>query len=349
MPFSRPTLSELVTRILSGIRSRLTTEQMRRSDAEVYGRELAGASHELHGHIQSVSQNIIYYTAEGEFLERWASIWLSTPRIAATSATGSLTVTGTTGTVLPSGTVFVRQDGATFSTTAEVTLVAGSAVAPIKADTAGQDGNTEAGVVLSISTPIGGIASEATVTAAAVTGGADVEDDNALRARLIDRIQQPPQGGAAADYITWAKEVAGVTSAWVYPLELGANCVTVRFVRDDDANLIPDTAEVAAVQSHIDSKRPVTVNLTVVAPVATPLNFSIAVTPDTATVRAAVESELKDLIAREAVPGGTILLSHIREAISLASGENNYTMTAPAADVTRTTGQLTTFGAITWA
>ena len=87
----------------------------------------------------------------------------------------------------------------------------------------------------------------------------------------------------------------------------------------------------------------------VVAPTAVPLNFTIAVTPNTAAVKAAVEAELRDLIRREAVPGGTLLLSHIREAISLAAGETNYTMTAPSADVALTLGQLTTFGAITWA
>lgn len=348
MSFSRPTLSNLITRILNGVRSRLTLDQMRRSDAEVYARELAGASHELHGHLQVISQNVIYDTAETEYLDRWASIWLSVPRLAAAKAIGSITITGITGTLVPLGTVFVRSDGTEYVTNADVTLVAGIAVAAITAKLAGQLGNAVSTTVLSMSTPVAGVNSDAIVTAAALTGGADIESDNSLRARLIARIQQPPQGGATFDYVTWALQVAGVTRAWVYAQELGAGTVTVRFVRDNDATLIPDAAEVLAVQTYIDIKRPVTANVTVVAPVATPLAFSIAVTPNTAAVQTAVQAELADLILREAIPGGTILISHIREAISIAAGETNYVMSAPTADVTRTTGQITTLGVITW-
>ena len=67
-----------------------------------------------------------------------------------------------------------------------------------------------------------------------------------------------------------------------------------------------------------------------------------------AAVKAAVQAELSDLIARESKPGGTIYLSHIRAAISAAVGEDNYTMSAPSADVTNTAGNMTTLGTITW-
>ena len=186
--------------------------------------------------------------------------------------------------------------------------------------------------------------------ASALSGGADIETDDALRARLIARIQQPPQGGSDYDYVAWALAVEGVTRAWCYPAELGLGTVTVRFVRDNDDSLIPDTTEVAAVQAHIDALRPVTAQVTVVAPVAVALNFTIGgLDPATSTVRAAVEAELADLILREAVPGGTILLSHIRAAISAAAGENDFTLTSPSANVTRTTGQMTVMGTVTWA
>ncbi|MDP1682722.1 MAG: baseplate J/gp47 family protein, partial [Burkholderiales bacterium] len=189
----------------------------------------------------------------------------------------------------------------------------------------------------------------ATVTAAGITNGADTEIDASLRARLLKRIQQPPHGGAKYDYEAWALEVAGVTRVWVYPAELGLGTVTVRFARDDDASIIPDAAEVTAVQDYINARRPVTAQVTVAAPVAVPRNFTIQLTPNTQVVRDAVTAELTDLIRRESEPGGTILLSHIREAISIAAGETNNVLSAPAADVTHTTGQMATMGAITWA
>ncbi|HEU4708293.1 MAG TPA: baseplate J/gp47 family protein, partial [Methylophilaceae bacterium] len=209
-------------------------------------------------------------------------------------------------------------------------------------------GNEDAGSTLSLSSPITGLNSDATVGVDGLSGGTDQEDDASLRARLISRIQQPPHGGAKFDYETWAKEVAGVTRAWVYPNELGLGTVVVRFVRDDDASIIPDAGEVTTVQDYIDARRPVTADVTVVAPTAVPLDFTIELTPNTSTVKAAVQAELEDLLKREAEPGGTILLSHIREAISIAAGEENYTMSSPSADVTHSTGEIATMGTITW-
>jgi uncharacterized phage protein gp47/JayE len=156
-------------------------------------------------------------------------------------------------------------------------------------------------------------------------------------------------GGAKSDYEAWALQVAGVTRAWVYPLENGPGSVVVRFVRDNDADLIPDAAEVSAVQHYIDDLRPVTANVSVQAPTAAPLNLTIQLTPNTAAVRAAVTAELADVVRREAMPGGTLLLSHLREAISVAAGEINNVLATPTADVTHAPGQMPVLGTITWA
>lgn len=187
------------------------------------------------------------------------------------------------------------------------------------------------------------------VTAGELSGGADVESDEDLRSRFLSRLRQPPHGGADYDYVSWALEVPGVTRAWCYPHELGLGTVTVRFVRDADASIIPDAGEVAAVQDYLDARRPVTAQLTVVAPVAVPLNFTLTgLVPSTSTVRAAVEAELQDLIFREAVPGGTILISHLRAAISAAAGEEDHVLTSPAANVTHAAGEMATMGTVTW-
>lgn len=348
MAFSRPTLSELITRIRNGILSRLSFDQLRRSDAEVYGKELAGTSHELHGHLQFIAQNIIYDTATDEFLQRWASIYLTIPRIPAAKAQGNVTFLGLTDTVIPAGTELISVTGIEYITDSDVTMVAGTGAVAVTATEGSAASNALAGDLVSLILPITDINSTATVAAGGLVGGADIEDIEKLRARLLSRLRQPPQGGASHDYVTWALEVPGVTRAWVYAQELGLGTVTVRFVRDDDDSIIPDAGEVTDVFDYIDALKPVTAELYVLAPDAVPLDFTIAVDPDTAAVKAAVEAELRDLITREAEPGGTILLSHIREAISIAAGENNYVMTVPNADVTNATGDITTFGAITW-
>lgn len=348
MPFSRPVLADIITRTRDDIVSRLPSpDLLRRSNAEVYARALSGAAHGLYGYIDWLSRQLIYDTADSDMLERWASIW-GISRKAATAATGSVTFTGSNGAVIPSGTTLAAYDGQLYATTADATIAAGTVVVAVTASAVGLAGNRATGQTFTLQSPISGVI--ATAAAGAMTGGTDTETDDSLRSRLLARIQEPPHGGDKADYLAWTLEVPGVTRAWVYPQELGIGTVSVRFMMDDSyVDGIPLAGDVTAVAAHIDPVRPVTAQVTVVAPVAVPLNFTIAaLSPASIAVQAAITQELKDLIAREAYPGGTIYLSHIREAISIAAGELDHSLTSPAANVVMTTGNISTFGTITW-
>ena len=348
--FNRPLLPELIQRVRNDVLSRLSTDDvLRRTDAEVYARVMGGVAHGLYGFIEWLSKQVIYDTAEAEYLERWCSIWGINRKVAA-PAIGTVTFTVQAGSLIPSGTLLQALDGVQYQTSADATVTVPSATATITALVPAAAGNRATGQNLTLVSPVVGV--QSTATAGLLSGGADVETDDALRARLLARIQQPPHGGASYDYTAWALEVPGVTRAWVYPAELGLGTVTVRFVRDNDGTgtaIIPDAGEVAAVQAYIDARRPVTAQLTVVAPAAVPLNFTIqGLVPATLTVQAAVQAELADLLLREAVPGGIILLSHIRAAISAAAGETDYVLTAPLSNVTNSTGNMSTMGSITW-
>lgn len=345
--FSRPSLDAIIQRVSADALSRLAVEDvLRRSDVNVYARVFSGAAHSLYGFIDWVSRQVIYDTAEAEILERWSSIW-GISRKPAAAATGSVTFAVQAGAVIPSGTLLQALDGVRYETTADATVSAPTATAPVAAVDAAAAGNRSAGQSLTLVSPVLGVLPA--VTAGELSGGADVESDEDLRSRFLSRLRQPPHGGADYDYVSWALEVPGVTRAWCYPHELGLGTVTVRFVRDADASIIPDAGEVAAVQDYLDARRPVTAQLTVVAPVAVPLNFTLTgLVPSTSTVRAAVEAELQDLIFREAVPGGTILISHLRAAISAAAGEEDHVLTSPAANVTHAAGEMATMGTVTW-
>jgi uncharacterized phage protein gp47/JayE len=351
MPFTRPTLSDLLTRARGDMAARLPGADLtlRRAATRVLADVHAGACHELHGHLAFLADQILATTAEGEFLDRHSTLW-GVPRTAATQATGNVMFTGVHATVIPAGTVLRRTDGAEFTTDAEATISGATATVAATSVDFAATANTDAGAPLTLATPIAGIQSTATVAAGGLSGATDTETDAALRARILDRIRQPPHGGASFDYVTWAKEISGVTRAWVYPGEQGPGTVVVRFVRDNDASLIPDSGEVATVQDYIDGLRPVTANVSVLAPMAVSLDLTISgLSPNTAAVKSAIEAEFADLLAREAEPGGTILLSHLREAISLAAGEYDHHLDSPVADVTHTAGQIAVPGTISWA
>lgn len=352
MSFARPTLQTLIDRIAADIEARLpgADARTRRSNLAVLARVEAGAVHGLYGYLDWLAKQVMPDTAEAEILDRHASLRAVT-RTPATGATGNVTFTGTNGITIPAGTVLQRSDGALFTTTADVTVSGGAQGGAVKANALGAAGNTAAAILLTLTTAISGINATAAVATGGLTSGTDIESDTALLTRLLQRTQTAPQGGAKTDYVAWAKEVSGVTRAWCFPLEGGAGTVTVRFVRDNDGTgsaIIPDAGEIAAVQAHLNNLRPVTAAVTVAAPTAVVQNFTIALTPNTVAVQTAVQTALADLIKRAAEPGGTLLLSHIREAISLAAGETNHITTVPSADVVFTASQIGTMGTITW-
>lgn len=351
MAFARPTLTEIIDRVLADISSRVVgvdSAVLRRSLLGILGRAEAGAAHQLYGYIDWVSRQVIPDTAEGEWLERWARIW-GIIRQPATYSSGILTFTGTNGALIPDGTLVQRQDGVQYATQGDATISGGIATVPALALVAGVAGNTAVGVTLQLLSPIAGVSSSATVAAGGLIDGADVESDARLLERMLQRIQNPPQGGSEADYVQWALEVPGVTRVWVTPMSMGAGTVGVQFVRDDDAgSIIPDAGEVADVQEHIDTLRPVTAEVFVTAPLGDALDLTIKINPNTGTVQAAVQAELEDLITRDAEPGGTILISRLREAVSIAAGESDNQIVTPAADVAHATGHMAVLGAITW-
>lgn len=350
--FIRPTFTDILNSIQSDFTSRLpgSDSTLRRSVINVVSYVLAGVAFGLYGFISWIALQVFPDTAESEFLRRWGAIWGVTA-IPATVSSGIAVVTGEVdGTFIPDGTILQRSDGVLFVTVGDVSLSSLTANLTVNSQIAGSSGNTNANAPLSFVSPIVNVDSPAIVDSNGLTGGADIEDDASYLSRLLQRIQLPPQGGDEQDYVEWAESQPGVTRAWCYPGELGVGTVSVRFMMDDTyADGIPLSGDVTDVQDYIDTVRPVTADVTVVAPVADVLNFTIHLNvEDTADIRAEVLANLTDMIKRDAIPGGTIYLSRINEAISLATGEYDHVLTLPAANVTHATGHIATMGTITW-
>lgn len=360
MAFVRPTLPEIVDRIEGDIKGALNiTSILRRSFEAVFARALAGAAHIIHGHLVFISRQIFPDQAEAELLDRWGSIY-GLERNAATFAVLNIDITFTAAGTVPIDTVYQRVDGVEYELVAEVTAAgAGTETGQIRAITEGSDGNFADGNVVSLQSPIANVNSDATVTSTE-TEGEDRESDEEYRIRIVDRIQQPPAGGTANDYIQFAKTVTGVTRAWVFPGHLGEGTVSISFVEDNEDPIIPSAAKVAEVQAAVDLRKPVTANAVVFAPIETQVDLDISIKPNTAAIRAAAETELADLFLREAQVRGAFLgvgstsdgkvpLSKINEAISLVSGEEDHVVNSPTTDPQPpTVGGILTLGTITW-
>ncbi|MBN0978904.1 baseplate J/gp47 family protein [Pseudomonas hygromyciniae] len=344
MPFDTPSLPVLVNRTQSD----LAGDALRRSDAQVLSRALSGAVYGLYGYLDWIAEQILPDTADEETLERIASLRLSQPRKAAQAAEGTASFTAAAGRVVDVDTVMQSNDGRAYRVTESVPTVAGTNTAKLEALDAGTLGNIESGTVLTLIQPVEGLASTFTVLAPGLIGGIAQESVESLRARVVRSYRVIPRGGSADDYETWALEVPGVTRAWCRRNFLGPGTVGLFVMSDEDANPIPDAAQLAEVKAYIEPLRPVTAELYVLAPVQVPVVYQIRLTPDTSAVRAAVAVQLQDLHSREAGLGDKLLISHIRESISSAVGETDHELVAPTTDVAAASNQLLTFGGCLW-
>lgn len=376
--FARPSLTQLITEARASYAARLPDGDLALSQGIVPRLpELdAAGRNALHAHLDWIANQChpLYATAAavGGWLDDWGRLF-GVARKAATPASGPLVLTGVDDTVIPAATEFRRSDGVLYAVDAEGVIAAGTATVTVTALEVGVAGNAAADVTLDVVTPIAGLDAAATVDSGGLTGGTAVEADGRgavaedYRARILARIRRPPHGGAAFDYERWALAVAGVTRAWVYPLEQGSGTVVVRFMMDDtyddgipQGDGAPDyTGDLAAVydyiEGHVDPEtgehegRPVGAEVFVVAPVADPMNVTIRdLTPDTTEVRAAIAAELQDMLRRRAEPGKAIKREWVAEAISIAAGEDSHELDAPAATVSVDDGHIATLGEISY-
>jgi uncharacterized phage protein gp47/JayE len=330
MPWTTPTLDQVRKQNRDYITARLHSAAMiPNSVLRVLADGNAGLAFLVLLYIDWLSLQLLPDTAETEWLDRHAAIWLpGAGRKPATFASGSGTVTGIAGTVLPQGSQLTAGGGVLYETTEQITVGSGPTPVGIRAIDAGAAGNLDEGSSLAFVSALAGV--DGIVTVVTMDGGVDMESDDELRQRVLERIRQPPMGGAAYDYVAWAKQVPGVTRAWASP-EQGAGTMTVRFLMDDlraSDDGWPTPADIETVTAYIDLHRPVTVkDCYVMAPIKQFLDMTILdlVTDDEAT-RAAIEQSIQNMLYAQAAPGQTIYRSWVDEAISNAVGEDHHTL-----------------------
>jgi uncharacterized phage protein gp47/JayE len=326
MPWATPTLREVRSLVRDALRGNLpgADASVPNSVLRVLSDNQGALCHMVLQYIDWLALQLLPDTAEHEWLDRHGNIWLvnadgTIGRKVATPASGEATFTGTAGTIVPLATQLRSGGAIAYETTAPIRLNADAPTpAAIQALTAGAATNLIAGTPLAITTAIDGLDVNAIVTT--LTGGTDTETDDELRARVLQRIRQPPQGGAAHDYVRWALAVPGCTRAWCTPNEMGIGTVTVRVLFDDlraDDDGWPRGTDLAAVTDYLDKVRPVAVkDFWVLAPIKQFIDVEIYnLVPDTDATRASIEAALQEMLFARAAPGQTIFAVWKAQAI----------------------------------
>jgi uncharacterized phage protein gp47/JayE len=350
MSYSVPTFRQILSRVQTDLGADADHTTPRASVEYGLARAIAGVSKGLYGAFTWLVAQCFPNTADETYGWRWGSVW-GIDQLPATAWQGNILITGAPAASIPANTEWGRADGELYKlAVAAVVGGAGSVVVSISAEKPSAAGNNPDGQILSLTTPLAGVDTDATVQSSTVSG-ADVEDwKTGGLPRLLARLRNPPKGGGPGDYVAWALEVPGNTRAWEFANLEANNSVSVAFARDNDPiTPIPDSGELATTLTHIQSKAPITVEVRVITLIAKPVNLVFtALTPNTLAVQTAIEVSVGDFLLREGAPAGTIALSRLEDAISSAVGEISHVLSSPSADIVCATNELPSLGTRTW-
>lgn len=382
MPFERPDLSALREKCRAYVTGELEDvgALLRFSTLGILADATAGMAHLHYGYLDWIARQCTPATATGEYLSAWGALKGIIRKSAVAATCKEVRFTGTPGSTVSAGAVFNRADGYQYMLDATVSIDddgtgTGSltAVLPDPTDDCsggGDAGNADAGTTLTPDVSWPGTDSTVTMVSAA-TGGSDIEEEEVYRHRVLYAYQNPPQGGAASDYVQWALEVPGVTRAWCVNRALGPGTVGVYIMTDDDGDSntggFPDGTDGVAsdedwtyrkatgvqltVADHIRQYQPVTAVVYVMSPVARSIDFEIQVPAGvTAALKSKVESAIDEVLynVNELDGRGGINLSDLYYAIADIEGMEGFILMTPDANITLQRGELPVRGTITW-
>ena len=245
------------------------------------------------------------------------------------------------------GTVCMTAEGVRFETTEDAAIAVGSqwVDVPAQAAEAGAGGNVIAGTVTLLSAmPVGVVQC---TNPAAFSGGCDAESDEALRGRVLASYQRLPNGANAAYYEQEAMRYPGVAAAKAVGRARGIGTVNVVIATHAG---VPDAALLAAVETDLQKKREIAVDVKVLAPtvetVAVTAALKAAPGYTFAEAKAGAQSALEALFTGELL-GKSVTTARLLTLLCGVEGVENVHLTAPAADVAVGSTELPMLGTVT--
>lgn len=336
MPFVTPDYQAIRNNILRDIlnQPRLDGKQPNVAadgDYAIRANATGAAIEGIYQRLQWIKRQIFADEADEAYVERHASL-RGLFRKAATVASGTITFSGTVGSNVPVGTEVKTAGGIAFVTTVSGDVGGGGAVTlAAQAGAAGSAGNQAAATALTLTAAPPGILSTASI--ASMTAGTDRETIASLLSRLLFVLRNPPCGGALHDYYTWAMNVPGVTAAYPYGNRRRNGTVDVAILTEGG---MPGAPLIAEVQEYIDTQRPATAEILVLAPTGVAVNFSADLVLDAGytlgDTGAVIDPKLAAYFATFK-PGDTFFLKRASGIISDTAGVIDFTLASPLANV----------------
>lgn len=367
MAYTSPSINSLARSAWAAIRTYLpgSDAMPKKNTLVVLAKSWGLLLFDVHQRIEWTFRQIFASTADEDVLEKIHGYEEDVIRKSAKRSSGTITGTADAGDSFAAGVRFISGSIGYVSTASATADGSGTISFSVEAEVSGTSSNLAAGDSLTLADPGSylTLGTDFTVATGGLAGGTDRESLDDYRARVVDKKRRPPQGGALSDYEQWAMEVPGVAAAWAARTVNSPGTVTIWILVDGRVNGIPTTGDIAVVQAYIDALRRIGTHISVIAPVPEAVDITITgLSPNTATVRAAIADKLAALFGPDAdgasprgrmKPGTadesfTLSRSWIGEAVSQAVGERRHTLTAPASDPVFVAGHYPVLGTVTY-
>ena len=193
------------------------------------------------------------------------------------------------------------------------------ALIAVSAVDSGVEGNLLADATINFTDVIDDVEAGGQVTFPGVTNGSSLESDDSLRKRMLARIQNPITPFNVSNIVAVAREEPGVTRVFVSESTPALGQVTVYFMRDEDDDPIPSTAQVAATKARLVAIKPADIassDVIVLPPVALTTNLTFtAMTPDSIALREAVTAALANYFKESPEVGVSVVEDAYRSVI----------------------------------
>ena len=312
-------------------------------------RAVAAELYTLEAQAEFTQRQSFPQTAQGEYLDRHASL-RGLSRNPAEKAQGTLcfSIDSARASALqvPAGTECRTAAGTAFLTVEDGEIAAGETSCTVAAEAAlpGSGGNVPAGAVCLMILPPTGV--QTVTNTSAFSGGCDEEDDEALRQRVLSSYRRLPNGANAAYYENKVMDCPGTAAVLVLPRSRGVGTVDIVFSTESG---IPTDAEIAAVQTVLESEREICVDLQVEAPTAETVNVSAELTAaegyGSEEVCAAAEAAVAGYFSGRLL-GKPVYRAGLEALLMGVDGVENCCLTVPAADLAAESGVLPVLGTV---
>lgn len=352
MAFTRPTLTDLITRVCTNINTYVEHANafIKQSVFNVLAKIIAALHLDLYVYLDEMAKNFFITTADiNGLMARGSDIGVF--RKKASFATGNIIVNGTPGTNIPFGTLYSTVSEQQYKTTADAVVgINGTVTVPVQATSTGLNGNADPNTEFTLVNPVAGLLSSATVDNDGITGGAETEETESYRARLLLVLRSEAGAGDTVFYENAALSRPGVTRARAYRTYAGPGTVGVTFLMENTyPDGIPHSGDVAAMKEYLESIMPADLNdIIVFAPEPTVIDITIDnLVPDTTQLRNAINSSLIALFHGYDF-GETVYRGQIETAIGSTTGEISHILAQPVADTTVPVNGIAVLGTITY-